>query len=53
MTPKQTKITAADLVSRHKSSAVQEVYDRALKHAYRDQQALLRKAQALKSSKNT
>ena len=52
MTPKQTKITAADLVSRNPSEAVKAVYDRALKHAYEDQQALLKKAKALKTSKH-
>ena len=43
--PKQTtKITARDLVARHKSPAVQAIYDRALKHAYEDQEKLLQKA---------
>lgn len=49
MAPKQTKITAADLASRNKTPEVIAVYDRALKHAYEDQQALLKKAEALKT----
>lgn len=46
MTPKQI-ITAKDLVSRNPSPAVKAIYDRALKHAYEDQQALLKKAEKL------
>ena len=48
MTPKQIPIKASDLASRDKSPAVKAIYDRALKHAYEDQQELLKKAEALK-----
>ena len=51
MAPSQNKITAADLAARHPSKAVKAIYDRALKHAYEDQQALLKKAKALKTTK--
>ena len=51
MAPSQNKITAADLVSHNKSPEVRAIYDRALKHAYEDQQALLKKAKALKTTK--
>ena len=44
------KITARDLVAKNPSPAVKAIYDRALKHAYRDQQALLKKAAALDKS---
>ena len=48
MAPSQNKkITARDLASRNKSPAVKAIYDRALKHAYEDQQALLKKAAKL------
>ena len=48
MAPKQNaKITARDLASRNKSPEVRAIYDRALKHAYEDQQELLRKAKSL------
>ena len=46
MAPKQ-KVTMRDLVAKNPSPAVKSIYDRALKHAYRDQQALLKKATAL------
>ena len=45
MTPKKTKvIKASDLASRNPSPEVVAIYDRALKHAYEDQQKLLKKA---------
>lgn len=48
MAPKQTQpITAKDLASRDKSPAVQAIYDRALRAAYRDQQKLLKKVEEL------
>lgn len=48
MAPKQNQpITAKDLASRDKSPAVQAIYDRALKNAYKDQQTLLKKAKEL------
>lgn len=48
MTPKHNqKITAKDLASRNKSPAVRAIYDRALKHAYEDQQKLLEKARKI------
>ena len=48
MAPKQIKITARDLASRNPSPAVKAIYDRALKHAYQDQQKLLKKAAKIK-----
>lgn len=49
MAPKQTqvRITARDLAARDKSPAVKAIYDRALKHAYQDQQKLLKEAERL------
>lgn len=48
MAPKQNQpITAKDLASRDKSPAVQAIYDRALKAAYRDQQKILKAAAKL------
>ncbi len=49
MAPKQTtkKLTARDLVAREKSPRVKAIYDLALKHAYEDQQKLLKKAKNL------
>ncbi|MBR2998665.1 hypothetical protein IKF34_02765 [Candidatus Saccharibacteria bacterium] len=48
MAPTQNqKITAKDLASRDKSPRVQAIYDLALKHAYEDQQKLLKKAKKL------
>ena len=41
------KITAKDLAARNKSPRVRAIYDHALKHAYRDQQELLKKAEKL------
>ena len=41
------KITAKDLASRNKSPRVKAIYDLALKHAYEDQQKLLKQAKAL------
>ena len=48
MTPSQNKITAKDLASPNKSPEVRAIYDRALKHAYEDQQKLLKKAAKIK-----
>ena len=48
MAPKQIKITMKDLVSRNPSPAVKAIYDRALKHAYQDQQKLLKEAAKIK-----
>ena len=47
MTPKQIQIRARDLAASDKSPVVQAIYDRALKHAYQDQQRLLKKAEKL------
>ena len=48
MAPKQTQpITAKDLAERNPSPAVQAIYDRTLKAAYRDQQKLLKEAEKL------
>ena len=48
MAPKQNKpITARDLASPNPSPAVKAIYDLALKHAYEDQQKLLKKAKSL------
>lgn len=44
MVPKQVQIRASDLASKNKSPEVKAIYDRALKHAYEDQQKLLKKA---------
>ena len=46
MAPKQ-KITMRDLVAKNPSPAVKAIYDQALKHAYQDQQKLLREAEKL------
>ena len=48
MTPRQVQIRASDLASRNKSPAVKAIYDRTLKHAYEDQQKVLKKAEGLK-----
>lgn len=48
MTPKQIQIRASDLTSRNKSPVVKAIYDRALKHAYEDQQKVLKKAGEVK-----
>ena len=51
MAPNQNqKITAKDLASKNPSSRVRAIYDRALKHAYQDQQELLKKAEKLSKS---
>ena len=42
------KITAKDLVAKHKSPAVKAIYDRALKHAYEDQEKILKQAAKIK-----
>lgn len=47
MTPKQIQIRAKDLAAKNLSPRVKAIYDRALKDAYRDQQALLKKAAKL------
>ena len=47
MTPKQVQIRASDLASKNKSPEVKAIYDRALKHAYEDQQKLLKKAKMM------
>lgn len=46
MAPKQ-QITSRDLVKGNTSSVVDAVFDRALKAAYKDQQAVLQKAKKL------
>ncbi|MBQ6375465.1 hypothetical protein IJJ37_00820 [Candidatus Saccharibacteria bacterium] len=48
MAPRQVKVTMKDLASRNKSPEVIAIYDRALKHAYEDQQKLLEKAKKMK-----
>ena len=48
MAPKQTKITARDLAAKNPSPEVIAIYNRALKHAYEDQQKLLKKAAKIK-----
>lgn len=48
MTPKQVRIRASDLASKNKSPAVKAIYDCALKHAYEDQQKVLKQAEKLK-----
>ena len=48
MAPKQTKnITARDLIAKNPSNKVRKIWDSALKHAYEDQQKLLKKAKNL------
>ena len=52
MAPGQNqKITAKDLAARNPSPAVRAIYDRALKHAYQDQQRLLKKAAKITDKK--
>ena len=46
MTPRPT-VTARDLTAKHMSPAAKAVFQRALEGAYRDQQALLKKAKKL------
>ena len=46
MAPKP-QITMRDLVARRKSPAVKAIYEKALRDAYADQQALLKKAKEL------
>lgn len=48
MTPKQTKATMQDIVSRNPSVVARAVLDRALKNAYEDQQKILEKAKKIK-----
>ncbi len=48
MAPKQIQVTMRDLTARRKSPAVKAIYDRALKHAYQDQQKLLKEAAKIK-----
>ena len=46
MSPKHM-ITARDLTARNTSSEVDAIFEKAIKGAYRDQQALLKKAKKL------
>lgn len=48
MAPKQVKITAKDLASRNPSPAAKKALDIALKHAYEDQERLLKQAARIK-----
>ena len=48
MAPKQIKVTAKDLASRHPSAAARAVFDRAMILAYEDQQKILEKARKMK-----
>ena len=48
MTPKQIQIRAQDLTAKNPSPEVRAIYDRVLKHAYQDQQKILKEAAKLK-----
>lgn len=42
------KITMRDLVAKNPSPAVKAIYDRALKHAYEEQEKILKQAEKIK-----
>lgn len=50
MSPKRT-ITTRDLTTKNTSSEVDAIFQKAIKGAYHDQQALLKKAKKLQNNK--